>query len=350
MNGLALALRALLGWKTRAAALQAALAALPRPAGAAGTRPGEARVAAVQLRARAYRSVGDFAAHLDVWAGRAAAAGAKLAVFPEDVATGLLGLLPGFERLAAGLLATGGAPGPGPRPADVLALAGPYVERAYRRIFAGLAARHRLTIVAGTALVPRDGRVFNLCHVFAPSGQLAGVQAKCHLFPHEEAWGIAAGDDLTAWPTPAGKLAVAVCMDATYFETFRIARSLGAELVAVPSADPDEYNPWKERRGAWARVQESQVYAVRACLVGELAGFRLSGRSAVYAPLELSPRGDGVLAQVDDPLGEGLAVAPLDLAALAQLRRRQALAAPGSSVLASLLAAYGTASTPNPAR
>ncbi len=267
-----------------------------------GTGHGGRRAAAVQMRIMPHRSGDAFARHVSHLCQLAVDRGAGLIVFPEDTATGLLAMLPGFDRRD---------PPAGVSVADVFAFAGPYVARVYLTVFSRLAARHRATIVAGTALLPKDGRVYNLAHVFGPDGALIGVQPKVHLFPHEAQWGIAAGDDLAVWDTSHGRLAVPVCMDATYFETFRVARALGAQVAAVPTADPDTYNVWKKRRGAWARAQDSGMPVLNACLFGTFAGITLTGVSACYAPLAQSPDGSGILAEVDDPEVEGVAVADL---------------------------------------
>ena len=278
--------------------LRARVRRMPPGNGTSGGR----KAAAVQMRLRSYANGDAFAAHMSDLCQRAIDQGAGLIVFPEDTATGLLGMLPGFDRM--------GAPS-GVAVADIFAFAGPYVERVYRTVFSRLAARHRATIVAGTALLPRNGRVYNLAHIFGPDGSLLGVQPKIHLFPHEAQWGIAAGDDLSVFETEHGPLAVPVCMDATYFETFRVAAALGARSAAVPSADPDTYNIWKKRRGAWARAQDSGLPVINACLFGELAGIKVTGQSACYAPLEMTPDGTGILAEVADRDAEGVAVAEL---------------------------------------
>ena len=267
-----------------------------------GTGEGGTKAAVVQMRIRSYRNGDAFASHVAHLCQMAVDRGAGLIVFPEDTATGLLGMLPGFDRAG---------PPAGASVADVFAFAGPYVARVYLTVFSRLAARHRATIVAGTALLPKEGKVYNLAHVFGPDGSLIGVQPKIHLFPYEAQWRIAAGDDLAVWPTGHGHLTVPVCMDATYFETFRVAAKLGAEVAAVPTADPDTYNVWKKRRGAWARAQDGGLPVLNACLFGEFQGIMVSGRSACYAPLRLSPAGDGILAQVADPDAEGVAVAEL---------------------------------------
>jgi predicted amidohydrolase len=284
------AARAILGWRSR-------VGHMPVAYGQAGHR-----AAAVQMRIWPHHSGDEFAAHVGALCQKAVDRGAGLIAFPEDTATGLLGMLPGFDRMG---------PPSGVSVADILTFAGPYIERVYTAVFSRLAARYRATIVAGTALLPRKGKVYNLAHIFGPDGRLIGAQPKIHLFPYEAQWGIAAGDDLAVWDTAHGRIAVPVCMDATYFETFRVAAKLGAGFAVVPTADPDTYNVWKKRRGAWARAQDSGMPVVNACLFGQFAGITITGRSACYAPLRKSPDGSGILAEVGDPDAEGVAVAQL---------------------------------------
>ncbi|MBX5464638.1 MAG: nitrilase [Clostridia bacterium] len=297
--------------------------------------------------ARQVRELGLRAAErLEALAGGAGGAAPTLIAFPEDVATGLVGLLPGFDELAsraAAALEGGGAAEGAPRVADVFAAVGPAAEELYRAVFAALARETGAWVAAGSANLPApDGCVYNVAHLFAPDGRLVGRQAKSHLLPLEAAWGLMPGRELEVWELPWGRLAQPVCMDATYFETFRIARGLGADVVVIPSANPERpYNEWTATRGIWPRVQESQVYGIQASLVGDFLGVGLSGKSGLFAPLALSPRGDGVLARLEDPYGEGVAAAVFDLEALDEFRARHPLAGRlNRPVLERLLEAY----------
>ncbi|MBE3589254.1 MAG: nitrilase [Firmicutes bacterium] len=283
------------------------------------------RVAAVQMELRPEPTPAHYVRHVFDLGLRAAALGAELIVFPEDAATGLVALLPGF-----GLLQRAGGPeraaeaGGGLSVADVFARLGPAVGTVYRAAFSALAEALGAYVVAGTANLPAGGgRVLNIAHVFAPDGRLLLRQPKLHLFPYEAEWGIQAGAELRVFFTPWGAVAAPVCMDATYFETARIARGLGAELLCLPIANPEAYHLWKARRGVWGRAQDAGVYAVQSALVGDFMGLRLEGRSAVYAPLDLSPAGDGVLVEADDPRAETVVAADLDFEALRAWRARQ---------------------------
>lgn len=289
------------------------------------------RVAAVQMELRPEPTPRAFARHVFSLLLEAAQGGAELVAFPEDAATGLVALLPGFALLSRPGSPRGGRAAGGLSVAEVFRLLGPAVAATYRTVFATFAEAFGVFLVAGTANLPEpDGRVLNLAHVFAPDGRLLVRQPKLHLFPYEALWGIAPGAELLSWPTPWGRMASPVCMDATYFETSRVARALGAEVLILPIADPGPAHFWKGRRGLWARCQEGGFYGVQSALVGRFLGLSLEGRSAVFAPLHLSPAGDGVLAEADDPTSETVVFADLDLRALAAWRARQPeLGAPG---------------------
>lgn len=293
------------------------------------------RVAAIQMRLMAVTGAVEYADRVYRLARQAVEEGAQLVVFPEAVATHLLGLLPGMaEASATGTLdETLGKLGPGLRPAELLTFAGSAIRRIYRATFSFLARALGVYIVAGTAMLPEIGTpaggtgIYNMAHLFGPDGRLLGIQKKTHLLPIEKDWGLKAGDDLHLFDTHLGKMAVPVCMDATYFEPFRILSLLGAEIVALPVADPDEYSFWKALRGIWPRVQESLVFGVKACLVGNFAGIKFTGRSGIFAPLPLTPQRNGVLAELSSAEEEGVVMATLDLVSLRELRRSSRLEA-----------------------
>ncbi len=289
---------------------------------------GVVRACAVQMEWRLCETAEEFGdlAYDNVRA--AVTDGAELVAFPEDTASLLVGVMPGIGPLLQSLTVDEAIQqiGDDVQVADLFRLLGRATHRIYDTTFATLARGFGVHIAAGSAVLPLpDQRVLNIGHLFTPDGRILR-QAKCHLMPMEEEWGLAAGEDLEVFDTALGRIGLPVCMDATFFETFRILRQLGAEIVVLPMADPEHpYNPWKALRGVWPRVQESQVFAVQGALVGDALGMRLTGHAGIYAPLALTEAGDGRLAVSDRPEGEALVFADLDVAALRRLREEQPL-------------------------
>ncbi|MCL4516206.1 MAG: nitrilase [Firmicutes bacterium] len=283
------------------------------------------RVASVQMRLELVGSATQYAEKIYRLTREAVERGAQLIVFPEYTGIPLVGFLPGLEKLAAGTTMQGALDtmvGGDVKAADVFRVLAPAVRRIYETTFAELSRRFGVYIIAGSAVLPDEtGEVRNYGHFFGPDGLLIGRQAKVHLMPEEAAWGLSPGEGFQVFDTLLGRIALPVCMDATYFETFWIVAQAGAEMVAIPSANPEPYNLWMALRGIWPRVQESQVIGIGSSMVGEFMGLAFTGRSSVLAPLELTPDRTGVIAQAATFDQEEVVVADVDLGALAQLRQ-----------------------------
>lgn len=334
------AARAALWWRSRPGPVGKLIRARVRPPMRAG-QSGVLRAAAVQVRARLYQSAWEFAEKMESLVRTAYMDGATLIAFPEDNGTQLLGMLPGFQDLANGAdMAEAGGPD-GIAPGDVFRFVAPYARRAFLATFGELARAYAVTIVSGSIRLPaEDGRLVNVAYCFGPDGSILGSQEKLHLMPVEERWGFVPGHDLTVLGRDDYGLAFPICHDATFFETFRVAAADGADVVVVQAANPEEYNQWYALRGIWPRVQESGVYGIASHLVGDFLGLRLTGRSGLYAPLDLTPAVDGVLAQASDHSSEEVVVADLNLAALADWRRRNPRPLPVEEILRRLPESY----------
>lgn len=255
---------------------------------------------------------------------RGATAGAQLIVFPEHITLHLLGLIPGVKKLAhAGLNQRPASSGQEPAPisiAELFGLFGAGVEGLYQATMSYLAKEFRVYIMGGSRPVATAHGVVNQATLFGPQGQPVGSQDKAHLLPMEAQWGICPGARLKIYQTELGNIAFPVCMDATYFETFRILSLLGADMVLIPIANPEEYNMWKALRGIWPRVQESYVFGIKSALVGKnFFGLDFTGKAGIFAPIEIKPP-DGVVNLAEHPEGEDLVVGDLDIL---QLRNKR---------------------------
>ncbi len=280
------------------------------------------QAAAVQVELEPCRDPLDYAAKMQRCVDKAASRGASLVVFPENNGLMLLGMLPVTGDLQREKYPAGSKVPPEELPVeDIIRYSNPFVTRTAHLTFSYLAATYGLYIMAGSFMeLDEAARIVNRAYLYDPGGRLMGIQDKVHLFPTELKWGLSPGHNFRVFPSPLGTLSMPVCMDATYFETFRILQLLGAEIIMVPIADTGPYNFSLALRGTWSRVQEVPAYGVRSALVGSFAGFSFSGRAGLFAPLELSPSGDGILAETPEPAGEDMAVAELDLEALREMR------------------------------
>ncbi len=177
----------------------------------------------------------------------------------------------------------------------VLSILTPFLLDIFKTTFSELALHYGVYIMSGSIMVAEGDSIYNRAYLFDPDGKIVGNQDKLHLVMMERAMGMSMGKDLSVYNTPIGKLAFPVCMDASYFETFKIAKDKGAHIVMIPIANMEEYHDYLALRGIWPRVQESGVYGIRSALVGELYGIKFTGKAGIFAPLTLTPDGDGVL-------------------------------------------------------
>lgn len=195
----------------------------------------------------------------------------------------------------------------------------------YCELFAGLASEFQVTLVAPSAYLPDpvDGITRNLAAVFSPAGELCGYQAKVILHAQDKT--IAApGTDWQIIPTPVGALGLMLGSDLLYPEVGRLLAYRGAEMFVAQGACPSLALYQKLRTGLLARMQDNQLFAAASFLVGvnELEGIaplEYLGRSALFAPQELTPRFNGVLVEMGSPKSEGVLSAEWNFVALKQL-------------------------------
>lgn len=288
------------------------------------------RAAAVQVKLTLHKSPLQFADEMHRRVREAVDEGAILVAFPEYNNLPLLGLLPGIEQMEESYRQKAISPDSASKSedkqqediklTDVFHYMSPAVKPLVDAVFSSLAEAYKIYIMAGSYTLADNGSVVNRSFLFGPSGKMLGSQDKVHLLPIEEEWQLKRGANFNTYDTSIGRLALPVCMDATYFETFRILEQNETDIVLLPIANQEEYNYWLALRGIWPRVQESRLYGVKSALVGSIAGLTFTGKSGIYAPLELTPEKDGILAEVKPHDREAMAVADLDLETLHELR------------------------------
>jgi deaminated glutathione amidase len=244
-------------------------------------------VAAVQMR-----STDDRKRNLDVaetLAARAAAFGADVIAFPENVA----------ELRRAGA-----------RPHAETA-SGPTARR-----FSAMAIRHRAFVLAGTIALSGKpgGKPHNASILFDPEGAIAAIYRKMHLFDidipgraeFKESAVIAPGDRPVAAATPLGTFGLSICYDLRFPELYRHLALAGSSVLFVPSA----FTAYTGR-AHWhallrARAIENLAYVVAPAQSGRHGNGRVSyGHTCVIDPwgrvIAERASGEGVVIARIDP-------------------------------------------------
>ncbi len=258
------------------------------------------QVAAIQMTSAA--GVAENLATAGQLLAEAAAAGARVAVLPENFAI--------MGRREADKLAVAELPGGGP----------------IQDMLAQTAARLGLWIVAGTVplRVAGESRVAAASLVYDAQGRQVARYDKIHLFDvdipgRDEAYRESAnnrpGDDVVVVDTPAGRLGLSVCYDVRFPELFRQMSAAGATWFTVPAAFtvPTGEAHWEVLLRA--RAIENLCAVVAAAQAGDHANGR-----ATYGHSMIIDHWGRVLAV--RPQQPGVVLANLDAAAQAEARQR----------------------------
>lgn len=209
--------------------------------------------------------------------------------------------------------------------AGLLDVAAPAFWTRYTELFSSLAREFGVTLVAPSTYLPDpfDGVIRNLAVVFGPDGTQLGTQAKVILTPEDERF-CQPGSNWNVIHTEVGALGLMLGSDVLFPEVGRLLAFQGAEVLITLAActSQAEYN--KLRAGALARMQDNQLFAACAFLVGKDAfapGPEQSylGKSAIFAPQELTPRFNGVLVEMGNFSSEGVLTAEWDFVELRAL-------------------------------
>jgi len=237
---------------------------------------------------------------IDAFIEDAAARGARLIVFPEQVLQGCIWSL-SHEMTPEEWLCHRQAAEPIP---------GPSVDWLAER-----AARYNAVIVIGMTerqMVRGRETLYNACAVVGPQHSI-GTYRKVHLVG-DEVHLFQSGSSWPVFDTPVGSLGIFICYDCEFPEAARSLVLGGAQILVMPTAWAMTGDGGPDDRGAElydlltrVRAQENQTWLVAADQVGpgDVGDMRFYGHSRIVAPT------GRIVAEI--ALEEGLAVASIDV-------------------------------------
>lgn len=193
----------------------------------------------------------------------------------------------------------------------------------YIDLFTQAAVERGLYIIGGSQPVIRDGEVYNVAHLFTPSGSVY-TQDALHVPPNERKdFGIEPGEEIKVFDTPLARIAIQVSYDIEFPEVARLQTLSGAEIIFVPYSTDEKKAYDRVRYTAQARAVENFVYTVIAGNVGNLPTVKNYlinyGQAAVFTPSDFAFPPSATAGEAE-PNVETVIITDLDLTSLAQQR------------------------------
>lgn len=264
------------------------------------------RVSAVQYHLHTISSFDQFASQVEHYIKTAQEFGSDFILFPEFFTTQLLSI--GDESGKA--LSINELP--------------KFTEK-YIDLFKKFASETGIHIIGGTHVLEREGKLYNVAHLFYPDGRVE-EQAKLHITPTEvEEWNMSAGDGLRVFDTDKGRIAMLTCYDIEFPEIVRMAKAKGADVIFCPSCTDDRHGFHRVRYTSHARAIENQIYVVLTGTVGSLPTVDFMrgnfGQAVVITPNDVPfpPQGIMVQGEINNDM---IVTADLDLDLLYEVREK----------------------------
>jgi len=189
-----------------------------------------------------------------------------------------------------------------------------------------MAREHAMWVVAGGYPEPSPGspsKTYNTCLLVDPGGETRAVYRKIHLFDVQipgraelrESSSTEGGREVVVAETPLARMGLSICYDVRFPELYREQAARGAELLFVPAAFTAHTGAAHWHTLLRARAIENQCFVIAPAQHGR----HNQARESYGHTLIIDPWG-AVLAELAE--GNGLAVAEIDLAALARVREQ----------------------------
>lgn len=180
-----------------------------------------------------------------------------------------------------------------------------------------------LYIVAGSVPLCAEGKIYNASFVYNDKGERIALHRKTHLFDINVPGGqyfmesdtFTAGEDITTFDTPWGRMGLMICYDIRFPELSRLLALEGVQAIFVPAAFNMTTGPAHWELSFRMRALDNQVFLVGCAPARDMdSSYTAWGHSIVTDPW------GSVVAQMAET--EGILTAELDFERVAQVRQQ----------------------------
>lgn len=192
-----------------------------------------------------------------------------------------------------------------------------------------LAKAHDIWLLIGSLALKSgdDDRFVNRSLLIAPSGEVAARYDKMHMFDvalsetetYRESDGYKPGDRAVVSHVDGTGVGLTVCYDVRFPYLYRDLAQAGASMLTVPSAFSPDTGPMHWEPLLRARAIETGCFVLAPAQTGEHTASRGRARQTWGHSLAIDPWGRVI---ADGGTAQGVVFADLDLAMVAQTRRR----------------------------
>ncbi|MED1469237.1 nitrilase-related carbon-nitrogen hydrolase [Bacillus salipaludis] len=145
--------------------------------------------------------------------------------------------------------------------------------------FEKVANQYHTHIVIGLAEVAEDGIFYNSAALIGPEGYI-GKYRKIHQWAAEDTWASWGDMGVPVYETEIGNISMIICMDASYFESARLAALNGADLLCFPT---NSTGGTLSMLQAWAEI--NGIYVLGANRSNTENGYHMIGASTIWSPM-----------------------------------------------------------------
>ncbi len=211
----------------------------------------EVRLGIVQFLMRETKDLGDFFDHVEFFIDAVSGYKADFVAFPEYVNAALMAQF--NDEGVAG---------------SIRKLAG-FTEE-IRDFFVKKAVEYNINIITGSMPHYDGDALRNIVYLCRRDGTWE-QQFKVHITPSEKRdWGMVGGDEVRAFDTDCGKIAMLICYDSEFPELGRHLAAQGTKILFVPFCTDTESGYHRVRYCSQARAIENECYVAIVGSVGNL--------------------------------------------------------------------------------